>query len=231
LADQPVALISGANRGIGREIARRLAGLGHYVLLGSREPSAGEREAEQIEAEGGDVSVVELDVADGDSVRRALRDLERDPGRLDVLVNNAGVYGEPVGAAEYDLERAHEVIEVNVFGPWRMIQASLPLLRRSPRPRIVNLSSGAGQLDEMGGGRAAYRISKTALNALTRTLAADERGVLVNSVCPGWVRTDMGGESAPRSVEEGADTAVWLATLPDDGPSGGFFRDREAIPW
>jgi NAD(P)-dependent dehydrogenase (short-subunit alcohol dehydrogenase family) len=112
-----------------------------------------------------------------------------------------------------------------------LIQASLPLLRRSDSPRIVNVSSGAGQLAEMGGGRAAYRLSKAALNALTRTLAADEPQISVNSVCPGWVRTDMGGSSAPRSVEEGADTAVWLATMADDVPSGGFFRNREPIPW
>ena len=227
----PVALVSGANRGIGREVARQLASRGHYVLLGSRDPSAAEREAEQIAAEGGAVSVIELDVADQESVRRAVRDAERDPGRLDVLVNNAGVHGHSDGVAGYDLGEAREVLEVNLFGPWRMIQAALPLLRRSPHPRIVNLSSGAGQLDEMGGGRAAYRISKTALNALTRTLAADEPGVLVNTVCPGWVRTDMGGENAPRSVEEGADTAVWLATLDDGGPTGGFFRDRRPIPW
>jgi NAD(P)-dependent dehydrogenase (short-subunit alcohol dehydrogenase family) len=231
LAESPVALVSGANRGIGREVARQLAREGHYVLLGSRDPSAGEREAEQIAAEGGDVSVVELDVADDDSVRRALRDAEHDPGRLDVLVNNAGIHGGPRGVADYDLELARQVIDVNVLGPWRLIQAALPLLRSSPHPRIVNVSSGAGQLEDMGGGRGAYRISKTALNAMTRTLAADEPGILVNAVCPGWVRTDMGGESAPRSVEEGADTAVWLATLPDDGPSGGFFRDRRPIPW
>ena len=148
-----------------------------------------------------------------------------------MLVNNAGIYGESTGAADYDLGEAHEVIETNVFGPWRLIQASLPLLRRSDSPRIVNVSSGAGQLAEMGGGRAAYRLSKAALNALTRTLAADEPQISVNSVCPGWVRTDMGGSSAPRSVDEGADTAVWLATMADDVPSGGFFRNREPIPW
>jgi NAD(P)-dependent dehydrogenase (short-subunit alcohol dehydrogenase family) len=125
------------------------------------------------------------------------------------------------------------VIETNLFGPWRLIQAALPLLRRSPAPRIVNVSSGGGQLAEMGSGGAAYRVSKTGLNALTRTLASEEgdSGLLVNSVCPGWVRTDMGGRAAPRSLEEGADTAVWLATLPEGGPSGGFFRDREPIPW
>ena len=201
------------------------------MLVGSRDPMAGEREAGQIAAEGGKVSVVELDVTDDGKVERALSDVGRDPGRLDVLVNNAGVHGDPAGIAAYDLADAHDVLEANVFGAWRMMQAALPLLRASPHPRVVNVSSGAGQLAEMGGGRAAYRVSKSALNALTRILAADEPGILVNSVCPGWVRTDMGGGSAPRSVEEGADTAVWLATLPDDGPSGGFFRDRRPIPW
>jgi NAD(P)-dependent dehydrogenase (short-subunit alcohol dehydrogenase family) len=148
-----------------------------------------------------------------------------------VLVNNAGIHGDHEGAGEYDLERAHEVIETNTFGPWRLVQAFLPLLRASEAPRIVNVSSGSGQLAEMGGGATAYRLSKAALNALTRTLAADEPGVLVNALCPGWVRTDMGGRGAPRSLAEGADTAVWLATLPEGGPSGGFFRDRRPIPW
>jgi NAD(P)-dependent dehydrogenase (short-subunit alcohol dehydrogenase family) len=122
---------------------------------------------------------------------------------------------------------------VNLFGAWRLTRAMLPLLRASGHGRIVNVSSGGGQLEDMQGGRAAYRVSKTGLNALTRILAAEEggSGILVNSMCPGWVRTEMGGEAAPRSVEEGADTAVWLATLPDDGPSGGFFRDRKPIPW
>ncbi len=179
------------------------------------------------------VVAVRLDVNDADSVGAALAGIEEGQGRLDVLVNNAGLHGEPTGVADYDLDEAHEVIETNVFGAWRLIQAALPLLRQSGSPRIVNVSSGAGQLAEMNGGRTAYRLSKAALNALTRNVAADEAGsgILVNSVCPGWVRTDMGGAGAPRSVEEGADTAVWLATLPDDGPNGGFFRDRSPIPW
>jgi NAD(P)-dependent dehydrogenase (short-subunit alcohol dehydrogenase family) len=177
--------------------------------------------------------VVELDVASDESVTRAARDVGADPGRLDVLVNNAGVYGSPAGAADTDLDDAHGVFEVNFWGAWRLSRAVLPLLRESGHGRIVNVSSGAGQLDDMQGGRAAYRTSKTALHALTRILAVEERGhgILVNAMCPGWVRTDMGGESAPRSVEEGADTAVWLAALPDDGPSGSFFRDRRQIPW
>jgi NAD(P)-dependent dehydrogenase (short-subunit alcohol dehydrogenase family) len=228
-----VALVSGANRGIGREVARQLARAGHYVLLGSRDLDAGEREAEQIDAEGGRTSVIELDVTEPEQVEHAARDIEADPGRLDVLVNNAGVYGSYAPAADYDLQEAHAVLETNLFGAWRLAQALLPLLRRSGHGRIVNVSSGGGQLDDMQGGGAAYRVSKTGMNALTRILSVEERanGILVNSVCPGWVRTDMGGRSAPRSVEEGADTAVWLATLPDDGPSGGFFRDREPIPW
>jgi NAD(P)-dependent dehydrogenase (short-subunit alcohol dehydrogenase family) len=226
-AGGPVALVSGGNRGIGREIARQLAvEHGHTVLAGARDPaSAGSAE------EG--IVFVQLDVADQESVDRASERVAAEPGRLDVLVNNAAVYGSPIGYAEYDLEEAHELLEVNLFGAWRLTQALLPLLRRSGRGRIVNVSSGAGQLQDMHGGRAAYRISKAALNALSRITAVEERahGILANSMCPGWVRTDMGGPGAPRSVEEGADTAVWLATLPDDGPSGGFFRDRKPIPW
>jgi NAD(P)-dependent dehydrogenase (short-subunit alcohol dehydrogenase family) len=226
LSNRPAALVSGANRGIGEEIARQLAEEhGFLVFAGSRDPSKVE-ETDSIRA-------VQLDVTDQATVDAARERIESDPGRLDALVNNAGVYGEPIGVADYDLDDAHEVLETNVFGPWRLVQSFLPLLRRSDHPRIVNMSSGAGQLSDMDGGRAAYRVSKTGLNALTRALAADERGsgVLVNTMCPGWVRTDMGGAGAPRSVEEGADTAVWLATLPDDGPTGGFFRNRRPIDW
>jgi NAD(P)-dependent dehydrogenase (short-subunit alcohol dehydrogenase family) len=221
-----VALVSGANRGIGREIARELAeDHGFLVLAGARDP-------DRVDL-GGSVVPLPLDVADQASVDAARERVEADPGRLDVLVNNAGVYGDPVGVAEYDLGRAHEVIETNTFGAWRLTQAFLPLLRAGGHGRIVNVSSGAGQLSDMNGGRAAYRLSKAALNALSRVTANEERasGILANTMCPGWVRTDMGGSAAPRSVEEGADTAVWLATLPDDGPSGGFFRNRKPIPW
>jgi NAD(P)-dependent dehydrogenase (short-subunit alcohol dehydrogenase family) len=219
-----VALVSGANRGIGAEIARELAvDQGFLVFAGARRP-------DQVEPVDG-VEPIRLDVTDQATVDAARDRIDADAGRLDALVNNAGVYGDPIGAADYDLDRAHEVLEVNAFGPWRLIEAFLPLLRASDAPRIVNVSSGAGQLSDMNGGRAAYRVSKAALNALTRTLASDERWVKVNTMCPGWVRTDMGGPGAPRSIEDGADTAVWLATLPDDGPTGGFFRDRKPIPW
>jgi NAD(P)-dependent dehydrogenase (short-subunit alcohol dehydrogenase family) len=219
-----VALVSGASRGIGAEIARQLAAdHGYRVYAGARDPGH--------VAEQDGVVAIRLDVTDEDAIFDARECVERDAGHLDTLVNNAGVYGDPVGAADYDLAGAHEVLEVNTFGPWRLIQAFLPLLRGSEAPRVVNVSSGAGQLSDMNGGRAAYRVSKAGLNALTRTLAFDERWLKVNTMCPGWVRTDMGGTAAPRSVEQGADTAVWLATLPDDGPTGGFFRDRKPIPW
>jgi NAD(P)-dependent dehydrogenase (short-subunit alcohol dehydrogenase family) len=219
-----VALVTGTSRGIGAEIARQLASdHGFMVFAGARDPD------DVDEAEG--IVPIELDVTDQAEVDDAQERIGSEVGHLDALVNNAGVYGDPVGAADYDLERAHEVLEVNTFGPWRLIEAFLPLLRRSDAPRIVNVSSGAGQLADMNGGRGAYRVSKAALNALTRTLAWDERDVKINVMCPGWVRTDMGGSGASRSIEEGADTAVWLATLPDDGPTGGFFRDRKPIPW
>jgi len=231
----PVALVSGANRGIGREVARELAELGHHVILAARDPAAAQRAAEEL-SDGGRLSLQpeQLDVADPESVERLRQRVESDSARLDALVNNAGVMGVVgTSAADAPLDDAHETIETNVFGAWRLTQAALPLLRRSPAARIVNVSSGAGQLSDMNGGYPGYRLSKTALNALTRILAQEEgpNGVLVNSMCPGWVRTDMGGSAAPRSVAEGADTAVWLATLRDDGPTGGFFRDRAPIPW
>jgi NAD(P)-dependent dehydrogenase (short-subunit alcohol dehydrogenase family) len=231
----PVALVSGANRGIGREVARELAELGHHVILTARDPAAAQRSAEEL-SDGGRLSLQpeQLDVADPESVERLRERVESDPARLDALVNNAGVMGVVgTNAADAPLDDAHETIETNVFGAWRLTQAALPLLRRSPAPRIVNVSSGAGQLSDMNGGYPGYRVSKTALNALTRILSQEEgpNGILVNSMCPGWVRTDMGGSAATRSVAEGADTAVWLATLPDDGPTGGFFRNRAPIPW
>ena len=223
-SDRRVALVSGANRGIGAEIALELArDHGYRVYAGARDP-------DQVDSVDG-IEPLRLDVTAEDAIFAARQRIESDSGRLDALVNNAGVYGDPIGAAEYDIDEAHEVLEVNTFGPWRLIEAFLPLLRESDAPRIVNVSSGGGQLSDMNGGRAAYRISKTALNALTRTLASDERWVKINAMCPGWVRTDMGGSAAPKSVEEGADTAVWLATLPEDGPTGGFFRNRKPIPW
>ena len=230
---QTVAVISGAGRGIGREVAAQLGRQGVTVVVGARDAAAGEAVAAELAEVGIDARALQLDVSDQRSVEAAAARLECDPGRVDVLVNNAGVGGSSDGAGAADLEAVKETLETNLFGAWRLTAALLPLLRAGGHGRVVNISSGMGQLDDMGAGQAAYRVSKTGLNALTRILANEERdaGVLVNSVCPGWVRTDMGGPSARSSVAEGAETPVWLATLPDDGPSGGFFRYREPIPW
>ena len=233
--DARTVLISGGARGIGSGIARALAGEGHRVVITARDPEAATLAAARL-SEGlpGAVRGLGLDVTDDRSVDLVLDSIRSTEGRLDTLVNNAGFVGEyNTPASEVELDEVKAVLETNLFGAWRMTQAALPLLRQSPAPRIVNLSSGMGQLDEMGQGAVAYRISKVALNALTRVVANEEgdAGILVNTMCPGWVQTDLGGSSATRTIEEGADTAVWLATLPDDGPSGRFFRDREPIPW
>ncbi len=226
-----VALVSGGNRGIGLEICRQLADRGFAVILGSRDEESGLRAAENLS---GKVFVHQLDVADEESVARLASFVEEEFGRLDVLVNNAGISNdEGQRGMDADLRRVREALEANLFGAWRLCEVAIPLMQRHGYGRIVNVSSGMGALEDMGGGSPGYRISKTALNALTRILASELRGsgILVNSVCPGWVQTDMGSPRAPRPVEEGADTPVWAATLPNNGPTGGFFRDRRPIPW
>ncbi len=235
---QRVALVTGGNRGIGLAVCRQLARQGFRTLLGSRDGERGARAAHALAEEGLAVEALTLDVADEASVRAAAERVSADPGRLDVLVNNAGIFldrraSDGASVLNVDCQRLRDTLEVNTYGALRVTQALLALLRRAPHARIVNVSSGMGQLAEMGGGWPAYRLSKTALNALTRMLADELRadGVLVNSICPGWVRTDMGGGDAPRSPEQAAEGVVWAATLPDDGPSGGFFRDGEPIAW
>lgn len=232
------ALVSGANRGIGFEIVRQLARLGVMAAIGARDQEDGARAAEKLQSEGLDVPVVVLDVDREESAAEAVAEVKRLFGRLDVLVNNAAILiDEPGGfnASLFDLkaDTVRRTMETNLLGPVRLIQAAVPLMREQEYGRIVNVSSGAGQLAEMGSGYPAYRMSKTALNALTRIAAAEigAGDIKVNAMCPGWVRTDMGGPNAERTVEEGADTAVWLATLPADGPTGGFFRDRKPIAW
>jgi NAD(P)-dependent dehydrogenase (short-subunit alcohol dehydrogenase family) len=227
--ERPVALVSGGNRGIGLAVCRQLAVHRFAVVLGSRDPDAGERAAAAL---AGDVRAQQLDVADQASVDQVARWLDSELGRLDVLVSNAGVY--PSGrAAEMDMASAERTLQVNALGAWRLAVAVIPLMRRTGGGRIVNVSSEAGSLASMGAFMPAYNVSKAALNAVTRVLAADLRadGILVNSVCPGWVRTDMGGPSAPRSAEEGAASVVWAATLAGDGPTGGFFRDGRPLLW
>jgi NAD(P)-dependent dehydrogenase (short-subunit alcohol dehydrogenase family) len=229
-----IALVTGANRGIGFEVCHQLARAGNKVILTARNADAGERAAASLRQEGLNVVFCPLDVTDAQSVTAARQWVEREFGRLDILVNNAGVDLDD-GVSVFDVSPAlvQQTFDTNTIGPLRMCQAFVPLMRQHNYGRVVNVSSGSGQLTDMGGYTAAYAMSKTALNALTRIVAAEVSAynIKVNSVCPGWVRTDMGGPNAPRSVEQGADGIVWLATLPDDGPSGGFFRDRKPVSW
>jgi NAD(P)-dependent dehydrogenase (short-subunit alcohol dehydrogenase family) len=225
-----VALVSGANRGIGREVVRQLAERNIITILGSLDEEKGRVAVEGL----GDVRVRRLDVINEKGIQTLVREVEEEFGRLDILVNNAGIsidWGQRGVNADLDVVR--ETLAVNLFGAWRLCEAFVPLMQRNRYDRIVNISSGMGALNDMGGGSPAYRVSKTALNALTRILAAELRGwgILVNSVCPGWVRTDMGGSGASRSVQEGADTPVWAVTLPNNGPTGGIFRNRRLISW
>ena len=233
-----IAVVTGGNRGMGFETCRQLARRGARVVLTSRDPAKGEAAAGRLLGEGLDVRHHQLDVADDDGIGRLAEFIRSEFGRLDILINNAGI----VRGKEEPRERAmrtfeatpaglREVLATNLIGPFLLCQALIPLMQG--RGRVVNVSSGMGQLCDMGSGFPAYRISKAGLNALTRIFASELEGtgIKVNAVCPGWVRTDMGGANAARSVEEGVATTVWLATLPDDGPSGGLFRDQKPIPW
>ena len=233
--DKRLAVITGANKGIGFEICRQLAHKGLRVVLTSRDARKGLKAQRILVQENLDVLFYELDVTEPTSVRALAKYVEKEHGAVDALVNNAGIMMDSSSTSILNESEHvfHATLETNFFGALRMCQALVPLMRKRGYGRVVNLSSGLGQLDDMGDGNAAYRTSKTALNALTRMVASatQQHDILVNSMCPGWVRTDMGGPNASRSVEKGAETAVWLATLPAGGPTGGFFRDKKAIPW
>ncbi len=228
-----IAVVTGGNRGIGREVVRQLGQRGFSVILGSRDPVAGERAAAELAGEGLSVRAHRLDVTDTGTVERLAWELADRYGRLDVLVNNAAIhYDTWQRASTADLGIVAEAWDANVMGPWRMCLALLPLLRRGQQRRIVNVSSESGSLASMGGGTPAYSVTKAALNALTRILADELRseGILVNAVCPGWVATDMGGQGG-RPVADGAASVLWAVDLADDGPAGGFFRDGQPLPW
>ena len=223
-----VSLVTGGNRGIGREVCRQLAGLGHAVVLTARSADGAAAAARAAGAE-----PLRLDVTEPASVAAAAKWVSDRYGKLDVLVNNAAIsYDTWQRAANADLAVVREAAETNLYGPWLMVEEFLPLLRRGDHPRIVNVSSEAASLASMGGGTPAYSASKVALNALTKMLAAELRrdGILVNAVCPGWVATDMGGPGG-RPVSDGAASVVWAAVLPDSGPTGGCFRDGRPLPW
>jgi NAD(P)-dependent dehydrogenase (short-subunit alcohol dehydrogenase family) len=262
-------IVTGGNRGIGLEICRQLADLGHRVIMGSRNVEAGRKAAENIH---GDVIAQHLDVTDGESIRALYDFVNTGFGKLDVLINNAGVIEASFdpsksaftktrefiesnvpgarklkellapllkksgiiplkhGTSEISLDVVRQIAEVNLYGAWNMIQVFLPLLRKSKEGRIINVSSGMGEFNGLQSDHAGYRMSKVALNALTLMFSRELKDIRVNAMCPGWVRTGMGGENAPRNVSQGADTAVWLA-IEKEIPTGKFFRDRKIIDW
>jgi NAD(P)-dependent dehydrogenase (short-subunit alcohol dehydrogenase family) len=233
-----IAVVTGGNRGMGFETCRQLARRGARVILTSRDRAKGEVAAVRLQGEGLDVRHHQLDVADDDASARVAEFIRKEFGRLDILVNNAGIVrgrDEPRERAMRTFEATPDglraVLATNLIGPFLLCQTLIPLMQG--RGRVVNVSSGMGQLTDMAGGFPAYRISKAGLNALTRIFASELHGtrIKVNAACPGWVRTDMGGANAARSVEEGVATTIWLATLADDGPSGGLFRNQKPIPW
>jgi len=230
---QHIAIVTGANRGLGLATCRELARRGHKVVLTARNGEDAESAAAALRGEGLDVRAARLDVSSDRSVADFDRHVVRKLERVDVLVNNAGAIFEPKGArgtGEVEPAVLTAAFETNTLGAYRLTRMLLPRMNQAGYGRVVNVSSGMGGITEMGGGSPAYRVSKAALNALTRIFHAEARGdVKVNSVCPGWVQTDMGGRSATRTLEEGVAGIVWAATLPADGPSGGFFRDGKPI--
>ena len=239
MSAQHVAVVTGASRGIGAEVARQLAERGWAVVLTGRGARVEEacRSVQQALPEAA-VVARQLDVRDAEQARKVADFVRERFGRLDALVNNAGGIFDEGGRStlEQDPSRVLESLDNNTLGALRVSQALVPVMLASGGGNVVNVSSGMGGLAEMGGGHPGYRLSKAALNALTRVLHAelggvDGRRVRVNAVCPGWVRTDMGGSGATRDVAEGAAGVTWAATLPVDGPSGGFFRDGKPIAW
>ncbi len=229
-----IVLITGANRGIGLETARQLARRGCHVVLGARDEASGRQAAEAIRAVGGQATFLPLDVSRSESVRAAAEQFRRMAGHLDVLINNAGIYPDHgLTIVTLPRDRLDQTFQTNTFGPLEVTQAFLPWLRQSSAARVINVSSGYGQLDGLSPDVPSYCLSKLALNGLTIMLAQALRAevIAVNSMCPGWVRTAMGGPGADRSVEEGADTAVWLADEAPQELTGKFFRDRKEIPW
>lgn len=239
IADRRVAVVTGANRGLGLETCRQLGEQGYRVVLTSRERSAGEAAARSLCEAGHDAAYHQLDVTDPSHIAALAAWLGDAMGRVDVLVNNAGIFPEGenypnvTSALEVDMATLRRTLETNTVGHLALCQALIPMMQAANYGRVVILSSVSGRLADMGGGMAGYRFSHVCNNAMARILAAETAGsnILVNSVCPYWVKTRMGGPNAVRSVEEGVETIVWLATLPDGGPTGGFFRDRRPLEW
>lgn len=228
-----IAFVTGANRGIGYAVAKGLLQKGIIVIAASRTPKKGEKVVKEL-SKFGNVFYQQLDVDDLGHIEQAALFIQKEFGRLDILINNAGInYDTWHNTQNADMKEVRQTFETNFFAPWQIIQTYLPLLKKSKAGRIVNVSSGSGALRSQNGSTPAYSLSKLALNGLTLQLAHQLRhtNILVNTVCPGWVRTDMGGSAAPRSPEQGADTIIWAALLGKNGPTGKFFRDRGEIEY
>ncbi|MBT3350847.1 MAG: SDR family oxidoreductase [Nitrospinaceae bacterium] len=234
MSDEKIAVVTGGNKGIGKEVCRQLATKGIRVVLTARDEGRGKTAIEELKAASAETIFHPLDVTSPESIDKLGTFIEREFGHLDILVNNAAIRTDQGTRGEdVSIDTLREMMEANVYGPLAVCQRLIPLLKKSAAGRIVNFSSGMASLAKMKGGSPAYRITKTALNAVTGILA-DElsgSGILVNSVHPGHVKTDMGGPNAVRELEDGADTPVWLALLPDDGPTGGFYFDRKPFDW
>lgn len=228
-----VALVTGANRGLGFEVTRQLAARGYTVLLGARDLAKGKQAAKLLANTAGDVIPVTLDVNRPEQVEAVATLIERKHGRLDVLVNNAGGHLDRTARAEsVDVGTVQAALDTHLLGAWRLCHALLPLMRRHGYGRIVNVTSGCATGSPDSIGYPAYRVSKAALNAFTRTLATElaGSGILVNAVCPGWVATDLGGPGG-HPVEHGAAGIVWAACLPEPGINGALLRDGQRIDW
>ncbi|MFI4937308.1 MAG: SDR family oxidoreductase [Candidatus Berkiellales bacterium] len=241
--DQKIAVISGANRGLGLATSEALANQGYLVVMLGREKDKIERAAAHLKEMQLNVIPYQVDITKDDQVKKLKETLANQFDHIDVLINNAGIilerlddnFNASLSVMDEDINLIRQTFETNTLGSLRLCQALMPLLKKSKSGRIVNVSSGMGQLSAMDGYWPGYRMSKTALNALTRILHSELREenspIKINSICPGWVKTDMGGPKATRTIAEGIKGIVWAATLPDSGPSGGFFRDGEPIPW
>ena len=234
MTQQKVALVTGSYRGLGLETVKQLASSGYHGIISARRPNRGKQATDDLSKSGLSVSYVNLDVSSPKSISEAASFIDNQFGRLDVLVNNAGIhYDTGNSSTNPDWKIVEEATQINFLGAWRVTVGLLPLLKKGSAARIVNVSSGAGSLHDVSPGTPAYSSSKAALNMLTIQLAAalKETGIKVNAVCPGWVRTEMGGSEAPRNVEHGAKGIVWAASLGEKGPTGGFFRDGKPINW
>jgi NAD(P)-dependent dehydrogenase (short-subunit alcohol dehydrogenase family) len=233
-----VAIVTGASRGLGFATSEALARMGYKVIMAMRSPEKAQAEINKLKMKDLDVTAMKLDVASEKSIESFVNDFKRDVGALDVLVNNAGIFiDDEDGGNDSVFKTKSSTIQktftTNTLGPFLLTQKLLPMMIGDGYGRIVNISSGMGQLSEMNQAYAAYRISKTALNVVTKVFAEETKGqdILVNSVCPGWVKTDMGGKGAARTIEQGIKGIIWAATLPKGGPTGGFFRDGESLNW